>query len=425
MRSYEEINTHKLKGIGIDRIAVDFKNILSINTKHRNFNFMSITITNEDDLDSIKVFDTATNKHVHIREIDITFDTDNEQTSFISDDDNINYCLYQLKPNSRAAKAFGANTVLDICISRVANKTIHNIYNLKASNKRVKEILNSIRDNIYNETGIVIEDIESWDVLKLEINRTIKTEQPLFSYRYSLESLMDQLYNKELMNQSAMTKSKHKSEESNSYYLQLSYMRSIDTVIYDKSAQLLTKLDLEVDKNLMRVEIKLKKKAIKAYFTNDLNINNVLCNKDRISAIYNKAINTLMRNIKDMYNDDITMLETKIQKGNYKELRKFIEDDAIYYEDNLARIKNSDTFTILQAFKNYHIKNNSIEKFNDILKRIRMIHRNKTGSIGLNKASLVKLIELEKLLNLIATDKDKIRIVDTQIKKLATDILKK
>lgn len=304
----KNLDLDRLNIIGIDRVRlyIDIKSMDIDNIPNR------VSLGKVTDKNGLKVINKATGEYVYINKYTYT---SVENIEFLN---NKNY-RYKLEIRQISNPSKGINeykAILDTTMPRVCDE-FHNIYNI-----HTKEDVNYICKIIVNELaddGIEI-DLNNAEVINLEINKTFRWKNSIVDE----EDVLDYIFkiiradksNRKKLNIQKRVMSKEK--ESFTYSLGTS---RIKLKIYSKSEQIINTIGYDSGVHLCRVEITLKKSAIRNSFKE--NHISILYRIEKLQEVFLSTINDKMIiPLKSGLEKEIKKVETLIIDSNYRTLDK-------------------------------------------------------------------------------------------------------
>ena len=363
-----KLNSSKIDTVGIDRVKL-YVNLKGIDKERCTAKILKLL--NEEN-NSKEIIDITTGEVLYIEAFEYLNTIPNK---YNIDTPIIRYGLKSIHKNNVK------NFILDISTS-LALHNCPNEYNLTL--KELKILLNDIKEELENNGIYITYDYSK--VFYLEINKNIIATDSLFKKHSHLKYLSDHVFNgKATLNPSIQT------ENVNSQTLSIEESR-IKITLYDKSAQLYNKYNLDLNSNrlylsnnkkIYRLEVTLKNaESIDRCFNS--NLNTLLAMDDLIDSKFSNIISKkLIKEIKThIINQYISILDL-INNTSLKHIKEV-------YSKNQDKIFDISIFgkAIFKRYKECGKESNFAKVFNTFLNDC------------VNESKINKLKELQELINL-------------------------
>lgn len=203
---------------------------------------------------------------------------------------------------------------LDIVFPRLYHQEKHNIYNCSMTD--VKDAIKCILCTIESQ-GIVIPE-KALKCVYLEINKTIEVSDQLIQYKDSLEYLFNNKVCSDTRDPNSMTVTASTSRRKLQFY--------------DKTADVMNKLNIRIDENLCRFEIKYNRSegiynSFKTNYLQDIT-------QDAIEKVYLECLEKLQKNLFKHIKEDAEYLYMYLKKKNVKGVKSLDKTYKKYSSEN-------------------------------------------------------------------------------------------
>ncbi|XTR39315.1 hypothetical protein ACQQ2T_15515 (plasmid) [Paraclostridium tenue] len=296
-----QIDKCLLGKVGLDRVkflvsleCIDFLTLKSQET---------LSYADPDSFLKMEVIDKSTGEYVCIKEYKHCVVIDNGFKSEVS------YGIEIKKQSNGPNKPKSIVCELDITFPRVCYNTIHNIYNVHKSEDVTGVILNVI--NQLELDGIYLKDPRTWTIKSLEVNKTFELDSDQKKFDACMKYIID------LNRQNKFYKESHGYNDngSNSYSFKSNRQH---LKIYNKSNQILNSYSETVDKNLIRVELRLTRDGVfNSFKSNSISI---IFDMDSLNKLYKDTTKKFYKNIKKSINTEVEFFINNLTQSNLKSM---------------------------------------------------------------------------------------------------------
>lgn len=379
----EIVNVSKLFKKGLDRaeikcydLAIDFNK----------FGKEEITYSLDNQKIGFTVMDVNTGNYVTLREMDIlipiyTINKDNIDNYIVDVTDKRNgNIFFSIK---RIAKTSDYICTIGFTLPRLADNEInHNVYNVSTSDE-LEGALEKLKTFLGNR-GIYI-NFDTTELYSVEVNNTITPEYEHFTYE-TYKPTFDLIERVCEGNKPKILKDSNTREIPGNVVTKLKWNDGRANVkFYNKKQQVISGLNIIMDKELIRCELTLKYKAIRQNpVFKDKNAFECLRNLDELFRQYDLHILALIMNAKaNLKESSLKMLDI-LEKGYYPyEGSELTPYKANYSDINQLFINAVDEINCIENYLLaceyvYEAKNNTSKFSRDISKVLKNLSINNT-----------------------------------------------
>lgn len=351
------LDLQRLGKIGVDRVKL-YVNMESLNT---DIIPNKISLGRVEDTNGLKILDRSTGEYIYINKYSYTSSEYIRRLGLHSFRYKIE--IYQVQNPSKGISKY--ESILDTTAPRIRNE-VHNIYNIHEK-EDIELIFNTLEYEL-GCNGIYI-NLEDADAKEVEINKTfvwensIADEEDILDYIFKVLR-KDKSYKNKVETNKRVTKGQ---KESFTYSIGTHRMK---IKIYTKSEQILNTIGYDCGNHLCRVELTLKKSAIKnSYGTNNISIlKDTLKTKNIfLSHMNKKLIKPLISN----FDKEIDKIESMIKGYNHC---NYTTLDLVY--KSISKELFDIVLLGIAALNVYHQRcnNNFIRDFKRLLKNVSNSH---------------------------------------------------
>lgn len=317
------IDKSNIGKIGYDRILLEV-DIKAIDTSKMNGEQYAIGYAAADDTLSYEILDKADNTLKKIKTMKVMYKIDGGAVD-LKEKDSIKYGVEVKQRRNNLNGNHYTTVLLDIVMGRVAYGTTHNVYNVNTKETAEETINRVAKELAYN--GIELTDPTEWRIVSAEGNRTVETEYELKYYEKIMEWAFNKLYESGEFKEDKRVRSRNKDGSTSMTYSCKSKRREMK--IYDKTAHIKDTLNIYIEDNLIRCEVKWNREGIERAFGSN-EVEAVLYDMEALTEAYNRTIDDVCKTLKAAAEKEIKQLYKQIHTASVKCLKEVYKDNEIF-----------------------------------------------------------------------------------------------
>lgn len=372
-----KINKELIGLYGIDRIKFRV-NIEAVNMDSLKHTADLVAVAIEDDKNYKEMLDISTGEYIPLKHLKKLYRVTGEAIAHKEKDDT-KYGI-ELKTSTN-----GSYAVLEAVLPRILYGSIHNIYNISTPDDLDHVVEVMVKE--LEADGIILNDSSLWEVINIELNRTIEADNSLEYYKRIMDYISDKMFAGGKIDEDTRKRSRNKNGDTSLIYKFNTKRRS--KKFYDKTAHVMEEFNVTIEEHLIRYELTLDGEAVARSFRGNL-----------IHDIKN------FKHIEDIIKKSLKEIELTVVKGIEDDIEEIVDNIRAYNVADMKRLYDTlevfDVKFIGEAFKRSAKRNK---------KRYAHLARDRKKLESLNRVGnyrslLYILRQFEESINLLKTFND-------------------